>query len=153
MIAKTKITENLRVLNSVHFVMFVGTVSILFASIVVVILYNGVIVGNTLLNSYSYTASTENSNAAHPLIKGNPAKWTCEDVSQWFTDAGYPELAKKLLDQKFDGEAIMLLKREHFISLIYRNEETNFFGLKLGPALEVHALIEELKKASKQMSE
>ncbi|KAI1718535.1 atherin [Ditylenchus destructor] len=97
--------------------------------------------------------STENSKAAQPPIKSNPAKWTCEDVSQWFTDAEYPELAKKLLEQKYNGKAIMLFKRDDLISLIYRNEEINFFGLKQGPALIVHALIEELKKASQQMSE
>ncbi|KAI1733161.1 SAM domain (Sterile alpha motif) domain-containing protein [Ditylenchus destructor] len=96
-------------------------------------------------------ASAENSKAAHPPMKGNPAKWTCHDVSQWFTDAGYPELAKTFLDQAVDGEAIMMLKRKDLISL---NEEINVFGVKLllGPALKVHAMIEDLKKASRRMS-
>ncbi|KAI1694156.1 sre G protein-coupled chemoreceptor domain-containing protein [Ditylenchus destructor] len=50
-----QITENLKVLNSVQFVIFLGTVSFLFASISVVIIYNFVIAENTLFNSYFYT--------------------------------------------------------------------------------------------------
>ncbi|KAI1697548.1 sre G protein-coupled chemoreceptor domain-containing protein [Ditylenchus destructor] len=50
-----QITENLKVLNSVQFVIFLGTVSFLFASISVVIIYNCVIADNTLFNAYFYT--------------------------------------------------------------------------------------------------
>ncbi|KAI1712811.1 SAM domain (Sterile alpha motif) domain-containing protein [Ditylenchus destructor] len=87
-------------------------------------------------------ALIETLRIAHPTIKVNPKNWTGKEVYDWFTSAGYQALAKKFLDQGYDGEAIMLLKREDLTS----------FGLSQGTARKVHALIEVLKKTSERMT-
>ncbi|KAI1712810.1 SAM domain (Sterile alpha motif) domain-containing protein [Ditylenchus destructor] len=85
----------------------------------------------------------QNLRNEHPPITGNPAKWNYQEVLEWFKGAGYPELAEKLFDRGFGGKAIMLLKQKDLTS----------FGLKQGTRLEVHALIEVLKKTSERMTE
>ncbi|KAI1717661.1 SLED domain-containing protein [Ditylenchus destructor] len=87
-------------------------------------------------------SSKQDPRAGYPSIDSNPMTWSYHDVSYWFKRAGYPELARKFVEEEVDGEAIMLFKQDSLTSL----------GLKLGPALKVHALIEELRKAEQQMN-
>jgi len=70
-----------------------------------------------------------------PPIVSNPRLWSCEELAGWLKLAGYVDIAEKLYREEVDGASIILFDLSIFQQL----------GLKLGPAVKLNSLVEELK--------
>ncbi|GIX69327.1 polyhomeotic-like protein 2, partial [Caerostris extrusa] len=67
----------------------------------------------------------------------SPLKWTVTDVVDFARDMpGCSDYADELRSQEIDGQALMLLKEDHLMSLM---------SMKLGPALKVCAKINSMR--------
>jgi hypothetical protein len=93
--------------------------------------------------------ATENSitpkrleNKDHPQLeppKGDPRKWTCDQVYRFVSLIVGVETAEKFRFEEVDGLALSLIKCEHLVSIL---------KMKLGPALKVIAAFNEVKKSA-----
>ena len=65
-----------------------------------------------------------------------PADWDCEEVAEFLTMHGFPELAEPFTRAEIGGEALFLLQEHHLIE---------HFHMKLGPGLKLLDTISRLK--------
>lgn len=66
----------------------------------------------------------------------NPRLWSCEEVSMFLKQSGFPQLQNHFMEQDVDGHSLLMLNEGHLM-------ET--FRMKLGSALKLLEAVEKLK--------
>lgn len=66
----------------------------------------------------------------------NPRLWSCEEVSMFLKQSGFPQLQDHFMEQDVDGRSLLMLNEGHLM-------ET--FRMKLGSALKLLEAVGKLK--------
>ena len=66
----------------------------------------------------------------------NPRLWSCEEVSMFLKQSGFPQLQNHFMEQDVDGHSLLMLNEGHLM-------ET--FNMRLGTALKLLEVVEKLK--------
>ncbi|XP_065057114.1 polycomb protein Scm-like isoform X2 [Rhopilema esculentum] len=84
------------------------------------------------------TAKRKRRNSILSHITTSPRSWSVENVAEFLEKTDLKDYANIFRDNDIDGKAMLLLKRDIVI---------NYMGLKIGPAVKLLDLIDELNEA------